>query len=256
MFLVISSMPKAPEAPADQPDELGPLAISGADSPSPAVEDHSTTSLAPEAPAGRRLPITMIGVAAAAGLLGVTVGLALAPGSRTPAPVASAPAADQVKVLVETKPAPTPQVGPPMPTLQGLPAAAPASPAKAATPPKVAPEPAPPSVAVAPPAPRPNPVDMACAYAAADPASGCRDPELIEIDRELYAAYQAARRVGVPLRELRDDQEDWRVASAAAAAESRAALLDAYRGRVEQVWSLVEQWDRRGERRFGRSRFR
>lgn len=249
-------MPKDPDAPAEQPDELGPLAVSGADAPSPAADHLSTSNLAPEAPAGRRPPITLIGVAAAAGLLGVMVGLALASGARTPAPVASAPAADQVKVLVETKPAPTPEVGPPMPTLQGLPAAAPAPSPKTAPRPKVAPQPAPPSVAAAPPAPRPDPVDMACAYAAADPASGCRDPDLIEVDRELYAAYQAARRVGVPQRELRDDQEDWRVASAAAAAESRAALLDAYRGRVEQVWSLVEQWDRRGDRRFGRSRFR
>ena len=120
--------------------------------------------------------------------------------------------------------------------------------------------------ATAPPAPAPTkpravspePVDLACAYAAADPASGCTDPQFIEADRELYAAYQAARRAGVPARELRDDQQDWRVTAAAAADESRAALVEAYRGRVQQVWAMVDQWDERGrfDPRSERPRFR
>jgi uncharacterized protein YecT (DUF1311 family) len=240
---------------ADQPEELGPLASTTADGEAHAGEpaaDMPPLQPASEAPARRRIPITMIGAVAAAGLVGITVGLALAPGVRTPAP--TAPPADQMQVLVETKPDPTPAVGPPMPTLQGLPPAAPAAARPAVTPPPVAPPPV-----AAPVSSRPPPADMACAYAAADPASGCGDPDLIEADRELYAAYQAARRAGLPPRDLRADQENWRDAGADAAGQSRAALLGAYRERTEAVWAMIDEWDRRGQNddpRLGRPRFR
>ncbi len=252
-------MSKDADIPADQPDDLGPLAASTIGPPSGGETDLPPLQAA-SAPPGRRFPFAVIGAVAAAGIVGVTVGLALAPAMRTS--VASAP--DQMQVLVETKPTPTPSIGPPMPTLQGLPPPAAPAPRVQTAPPAETPSPAPAARPVAaqvatPPVTHTDPADLACAYAASDPASGCADQDIVAIDRELYAAYQAARRVGVPNDELREDQQDWRVASAAAVDESRAALLDAYRGRVRQVWAMVEEWDdqdRYDDRRFGRSRLR
>jgi hypothetical protein len=117
--------------------------------------------------------------------------------------------------------------------LPGAPAAAPApGPARL---PDVAAVPASPTQL-----PPPRLADPACAFRAADPASGCGDPDFIEIDRELYAAYEEARRAGVPSRDLRADQRDWRIVGADAAERSRAALLGAYRARIDQVWEMVE----------------
>lgn len=231
--------------------ELGPLAPGGQDSGASGPPPLSPSPMSRE---GRRLPIVTIGAVMAAGLIGVAIGQILpdkppaqapaaAPATASPVGAGAQDKGVQVQVETRERDATPPAPPTPMPTVPPQPntarsAVTPPAPAPTAQadPAEPAPQPATRRTSSSPPA------DPACAYAAGDPASGCSDPEFIEADRALYAAYQAARRAGVPARDLRADQADWRDASEEAAARSKAALLAAYRERTELVWGMVQAW--------------
>ncbi|HTI66937.1 MAG TPA: hypothetical protein VL460_05240 [Caulobacteraceae bacterium] len=55
-------------------------------------------------------------------------------------------------------------------------------------------------------------------------------------------AYDHARGVGVPARDLRADQLDWREIRDSAAQLSRDDLLRAYADRIQEVWDLADSW--------------
>lgn len=255
------SEPHDPE-PSEDADALGPLSAPDPAPQAAADEGLAMARVEPATPARERggPNLLLIGGLAAATLVGVGIGVA-APhlfGSKPARTVAvDAPSATGVEVQVDTvHTAPIPDGETTvMPT---VPPGAPDVPPQLAQPPQ---RPADPP-AVEPPPERDfiadladerandlEPADMACAYSAANPASGCTDRELIRADRALSEAYRAAGRAGVPQRVLRDDARDWRDVSEDAANRSRAALLDAYRARTEDVWAMA---DEAAGGRFGR----
>jgi hypothetical protein len=254
------SDPEPPAAPADA-EALGPLTPQAAE-PAAGLDPGPDLDLPPPVPStpGRRLSGAPAAGLAAALVVGVGIGLAAPQVFRAlgaPPPEAS-PSSPQLQVKVAAAPpAPSRPAPPAAASPPPAPAAAPAAPAApAAQAPPAPPAPAEPDLLETLAESRSRQADPACAFAAADPANGCEDADLIEADRALAAAYRAARRAGVPARALRAREADWRAIGAEAAERSRNALLDAYRNQADDLWAMAEaqgsadgEW---GAPRYGR----
>jgi uncharacterized protein len=61
----------------------------------------------------------------------------------------------------------------------------------------------------------------------------CGDVELSELDRRLNVAFNRAVAAGVPRAPLRAEQDDWVWQRERAAEDSREAVADLYRGRID-----------------------
>lgn len=67
----------------------------------------------------------------------------------------------------------------------------------------------------------------------------CRDPDLARADRRLARAFRAAARSGVPLSQLRAEQDDWLEIREDAAERSPRAVAQIYDQRIEELEAMA-----------------
>jgi uncharacterized protein YecT (DUF1311 family) len=67
----------------------------------------------------------------------------------------------------------------------------------------------------------------------------CADPDLARADRRLARAFRAAARSGVPLRQLRAEQDDWLEIREDAAQHSPRAVAQVYDQRIEELEAMA-----------------
>jgi len=82
--------------------------------------------------------------------------------------------------------------------------------------------------------------------ACADAASAarrlvCSDMRLAALDRRMKQAYAAAVSAGASPEALAADQDDWLQVREAAARESRYAVANVYRQRIDELWALSDR---------------
>jgi uncharacterized protein YecT (DUF1311 family) len=144
------------------------------------------------------------------------------------APVpAAAPRADRLDVLpASQRPGASVASAPPTPRL---------SPLKVSPPAPTATDPV---IADSPPARPRADADCSGAHSAAE-AMVCADPDLARADRRLTRAYRAAARSGVPLGQLRAEQDDWLAIREDAAQRSPRAVAQIYDQRIEELESMT-----------------